>query len=219
MENKNSDPIAGEVENRLEDLFGEHGENPRIKNNSTDSKDHPIKELKGYILSIDWEISDEILNALIGEIAILEQTYQDDKDLVLFLQLLGSVGKYIKKRKVNAHPGAIKLLNSVFNSMEQVILAKDITEEEKRQTLLVQVEEFKKLKEQIALKKTETETKPAAIPQEELKQSEEVADKPSVDLSRMTPQEALSHILTEVKHVIREEFKALREELKRSHGS
>ncbi len=215
MENKNNGHVAGEVENRLEDLLGGGEDNPGAGENSGNPEELPINNLKAYIFSIDWEISDEVLNALIGEIGSLEETYKKDKDLVLFLQLLGSVGRYIKKRKVNAHPGAIKLLNSVFNSLEQVILAKDITEEEKRQTLLVQVEEFKKLKEQIALKKADSKKIKDEVAPADFKPPEDPGDVSPIDIDSLTPQEALSHILTEVKHVIRAEFKALREELKR----
>ena len=165
------------------------------------------------------------------EIDRLKVTYKDDKNLLLFLHLLGSVGKYIKKRKVNAHPGAIKLLNSVYNSLEHVLLSKDISEEDKRQALLAQVEEFKKLKEQIALRKADGPEKKKVKPPEDVKPvvaakvkdkivqvepqpSEETRAKLPLDISNMTPQEALAYVLTEVKHIIRAEFKALKEELK-----
>lgn len=230
---KKEDALAEEVQSRLKDLFGEKEEAPtsmedeRISvpmeeeetpasgENSVAPEDSPITGLKTAILSIDWEISDELLNVLIEEIDKLENRYKDDKDLLLFLQLLGSVGKYIKKRKVNAHPGAIKVLNSVYNSLEEVLVSESITEAEKREKLLVQVEEFKKLKEKIALKKTDTPKKKDAAVQAERRPTEETREESSEDMSSMTPQEALAYALSEIRQVIRDEFKALKGELKK----
>jgi len=230
---KKEDALAEEVQSRLKDLFGEKEEastsmenekisvpmeaeeTPASGEASVVPEDSPIRGLKTAILSIDWEISDELLNVLIEEIGKLENRYKDDKDLLLFLQLLGSVGKYIKKRKVNAHPGAIKVLNSVYNSLEEVLVSESITGAEKREKLLVQVEEFKKLKEQIALKKTDTPKKKDAAVQAERRPTEGIREESSEDMSSMTPQEALAYALSEIRQVIRDEFKALKEELKK----
>jgi hypothetical protein len=229
---KKDDSLTEEVQSRLKDLFGEKEEAPtsmedeRISapmeeeetpasgEDSVSPEDSPIRGLKTTILSIDWEISDELLNALIEEIEKLEDRYKDDKDLLLFLQLLGSVGKYIQKRKVNAHPGAINLLNSVYNSLEEVLLSESITEAEKREKLLVQVEEFKKLKGQIALKKPDTPKKKDEAPDEH-RPTEETREGLPKDMSHLTTQEALVYVLSEIKQVIRDEFKALKAELKK----
>ena len=143
MNSQNDSTVAGEVEDRLKDLFGESEESPAIAEKSdSPEEDSTIRKLKSTILSIDWEISDEVLDNLIKEISNLENTYKDDKNLLVFFQLLGTVGKYVKSTKANAHPGAIRLLNSVYNSLEIVILSKGITAAEKRKILHVQVEEF-----------------------------------------------------------------------------
>ena len=53
------------------------------------------------------------------------------------IKLLSSVGKYIKVNKGKAHPDAIKVLNSVFTSLEKVLLSKDIAEGEREKILLI----------------------------------------------------------------------------------
>lgn len=228
MNSQNDRTVAGEVEDRLKDLFGEREESPAIAGESdSPEEDSPIRKLKSTILSIDWEISDDVLDKLIKEIGVLENTYKDDKNLLVFFQLLGSVGKYVKSTKANAHPGAIRLLNSVYNSMEIVILSKGITTAEKRKILHVQVEQFKKLKAQIALRKAEMAKKKEVIPSEikpAIDEKEEdvvvqvepevITEKLSPDINRMTPQETVAYVLAEVKQLIRAEFKALRDELK-----
>ena len=235
MDDKNEGTVTDEVQSRLDDLFGEGGKASVSIEDSAVPEDFPLSNLKAIVLSVDWEIDDEVMDRLVEEIGKLETVYNYDKTLLSFFRLLGSVGKYIKTRKADAHPDSIKLLNSAYNSLEKVLLSKDITPAEKKQILLLQVTEFKKLKEQIGLKKAEmakakeVETPKETIPvieeqekgvfvhaeggppeepeetQEELMQSE---------MSRMTPQEALAYVLTELKQVIRAEFKALNENLK-----
>ena len=112
-------------------------------------EDSPIRELKSTILSIDWEITDEIMTKLTEQIGRSRDAYKNDKAIVLFLQLLDSVGKYIKTNKANTHPDAIKLLNSVYTSLEKVALSKGISSAEKEKTLLFEVKRFKKLKEKM----------------------------------------------------------------------
>ena len=222
MDNRSHGNVTDEVESRLADLFGESEENPAFMEDSSIPEDFPLKGLKTTLLSVDWEISDEVMTTLVEEIAKLEDTYNDDKTLLLFLRLLGSVGKYIKANKANTHPGAIKLLNSVYNSLESVLLSEEITDEEKRQTLLVQVKEFKKLKEQIALQKADALKEREAKPPEEIKtvvgeQEEDAAiveESRPPDMSRMPPHEAFVYALEEIKQVINAEFRALRAELK-----
>ncbi len=228
MNSQNDRTVAGEVEDRLKDLFGESEESPAIAGKSdSPEEDSPIRKLKSTVLSIDWEISDDVLDKLIKEIVELENTYKDDKNLLVFFQLLGSVGKYVKSTKANAHPGAIRLLNSVYNSLEIVILSKGITTAEKRKILHVQVEQFKKLKEKIALRKVEMAKKKEVIPPEikpAIEEKEEdvvvqvepevIAEKLPPDISHMTPQETVAYVLAEVKQLIRAEFKALRDDLK-----
>jgi len=235
MDDKNEGTVTDEVQSRLDDLFGEGGKASVSIEDSAVPEDFPLSNLKAIVLSVDWEIDDEVMDRFVEEIGKLETVYNYDKTLLSFFRLLGSVGKYIKTRKADAHPDSIKLLNSAYNSLEKVLLSKDITPAEKKQILLLQVTEFKKLKEQIGLKKAEmakakeVETPKETIPvieeqekgvfvhaeggppeepeetQEELMQSE---------MSRMTPQEALAYVLTELKQVIRAEFKALNENLK-----
>lgn len=224
MDNKNDGTLTDEVQSRLDDLFGEGGKASVSIEDSAVPEDFPLSNLKAIVLSVDWEIDDEVMARLVEEIGKLETVYNYDKTLLSFFRLLGSVGKYIKTRKVDAHPDSIKLLNSAYNSLEKVLLSKDITPAEKKQILLLQVTEFKKLKEQIDLRKadmakakeveTPKETKPVIAeggPEEPAETEEELLRS---EMSRMTPQEALAYVLTELKQVIRAEFKALNENLK-----
>ena len=228
MGNKNDSTITDEVEDRLAYLFGESKKAPASKEADGDPEGSPLRDLKASVLSIDWEISDDIMTSFIKEIGRLKDTYKDDRVLLLFLRLLGSVGKYIRAKKANTHPGAIELFNSVYNGLENVLLSKGITQAEKNQALLVQVEKFRELKEQIASKKAGADRKIEVKQPEKTEpvveeEGKYLGDKPEKEISEelprsdvvpMIPYEAFTHALEEIKEVIKAEFQALRTQLK-----
>ena len=234
MDNKAGGSITEKIKDRLAGFLGGREDAAAFSNGSKGYEDSPLNGLKATILSMDWEISDEIFEALIEETNRLEKKYENDKEILLFLQLLRSAGKYIKKRKAEAHPGAVSFLNSVYVSLEQVVLSDDISLEEKRQKLLDRVEEFKKLKEQVALQKRDAAISDGAIPSGETKHvlveeedepvgigtgpPEKIKSDLSKDIGGMIPPEALDHILTEIRRIIKSEFVALKEELKKQDG-
>ena len=128
----------------------------------TTGDDPSITALKAIVLEIDWEISDATMTELILQTERLKTTFRKDKIRYLFLQLLGSVGKYIKIKKATAHPAAIQLLNSVYESLEDVFLTTDMREDEKKSRLLAQVDKFNQLKALIARRRRSSDTAEAA---------------------------------------------------------
>lgn len=232
MIEKKDGAVANEVERRLDDLFGESGESLLSVEYSSDLEGSPLGELKAIVLSIDWEITDEVMTKLIQQTDRLKNIYGDDKILLLFLQLLGSTGKYIKANKAKAHPEAANVLNSAYTGLEKVVLSKGITEAERKKILFAEVKRFKKLKEKIALRKAEKareieigpvqEIRPEIVEHEEDADVQEESRPPAEakeellpsEVKGMPPHEAFVYALEEIKQVIKSEFKALRAELK-----
>jgi hypothetical protein len=232
--------ITGEVEKRLNDLFNEDNDVSAPEEITEDIKDSPLLRLKEIVLSIDWEITDDVMTSMISEVEELKTRYDDDRIIVLFLELLASVGRYIKKNKANSHPDAIKLLNSIYRSLEKIVSYDAISESEKKKTLFTQINRFKKLKQKIALKKKEMEQEkrfkppepPAisegvsptipltqgespVISQESLSPSvSEQAEEPHINFKGMAPHEAFAYALEEIRKLIKAEFQALKAELK-----
>ena len=232
MDNKSDGVVVDEVEERLEDLFREDNGSMEFLDDNGTIEDTSLRGLKAIILSIDWEITDEMMTRLIEQIDRLKKMYKDDKVLVLFLQLLDSVGRYIKANKASSHPDATKTLNSVYNRLEKVVLSKDMIESERKKILLAEINRFKRLKEDIALRKArlikeekakaqketsaivEEKERYAAI-QEPGRPSDETSEESlSSDMSQIPPHEAFTYALEEIKHVIKAEFRALKAELK-----
>jgi len=187
------------------------------------SADSPLLNLHATILSLDWEITDTTLNRLIEEIDRLKVVYQNDKLPFMFLQLLGSIGKYISVKKVKAHPDSIKMLHSVYAGFEKV-LRPDVSNHEKKKILSNEVRQFKSLKQRIR------RTKPApdaAVPQADTT-SPAVPSEPliSVPSSAVTPPSGqgvgpvdMDAMLTEIRKMIRSEFNAFKTELRAMLGS
>ncbi len=185
--------------------------------------DSPIKELKSVVLSLEWEITDQVMQRLTEEISNLEEVYKVDKIVVAFLQLLGSLGKYIQKKKADAHPESISLLNSVYDHLEKAILDEGLSDSDKKKLLIGEVNKYKQLKENISktpAKKSKVEPPPVHAPEpvvtEPVLSPAEDDDEPitSVDEVVFSNKEVIVQALNEINKTIKSEFEALREEIR-----
>lgn len=148
-----------EIDNRLNDFFeSDAGASGSASAENARNEDQlRIEELKSVVLSLEWEITDQVMQKLGEEISKLEDFYRDDKIVVAFLQLLGSLGKYIRKKRAEAHPDSITLLQSVYENLEKIVRSSDMSEADKKKMLVVQVNNYKKLKDEIIVSRpTET---------------------------------------------------------------
>ena len=187
--------------------------------------DYPLAELKNLVLSIDWEITDEALANLLDEIDSLKKTYKQEKIVSMFLQLLASLGQYIKTNRGNAHPKTFKILNSVFSRLEDVILADNITEAEKKKMLRAEMQKYKQLRHKVSQKKAATAGRkvvPAAAKPERpvlvtADQRVERRDKvEALSANAGAPSaEVLTAAVKELKQFIHSEINALKQELKK----
>ena len=230
---RDEDNFRSQVEDRLDHLFQE--DSPEATDEQVGLVEHPLKNLKAVLLSIDWEITDSTMDSLLNEIKNVEYVYSEDKILLTFLQLLGSIGRYVKANKGRAHPEATRVINSVYEALEKVALTEGMTRPEKERMLLEEVAKFKKLKELVVRRKAEKKEpavlevapappapspapppEPERIPTKEIPAREELHAEPRTEarFAGMSPHEAFAYALEEIKEVIRAEFKALRAEIK-----
>ena len=156
---KEIDTMSSELENRLDDLFGENDIQLPDAQDKNAKEHYPLAELKNLILSIDWEITEEVLDNLLQQLKDLQLTYEHDKIVTTFLQILSSLGNYIKTHRAKAHPKTFKILNSVFASLDKVVLSKDMTEPAKKKILRGEMTRYKELRAQIAKSKSAAATR------------------------------------------------------------
>ncbi|MCK5687370.1 hypothetical protein KAJ27_24765 [bacterium] len=139
-----------------EDLTADMDDNESFSLESVDlfefqgEEDSPIARLKTIILSIDWEITDDILCQLEDELVDLSDIWADDKIKQIYIQGLRKIGKYIYREKANAHPDSIKLLITFFHNLEKISSSEEaMSEEEQKKLLLQDVKKFDRLKSHI----------------------------------------------------------------------
>ena len=182
VDQKEVDTIDSELDSRLDDIFGENDiqlldapdENPKDR--------YPLAELKNLILSIDWEITDEVLDNLLQQLKNLRITYEHDKIVVTFLQILKSLGNYIRTHRAKAHPKTFKILNSVFSSLDKIVISGDMSESAKKKILRAEMNQYKELRTQIAKSKgaaAKDQVAPVTTQKSEVKdKKEEIAVRP-----------------------------------------
>lgn len=224
--------IGAEVSNRLDELFGDEerpgtasAEKAAVRKpgpqkvaesaGNAANEDSPIKNLKAIVFGIDWEITDETMTSFLKEVRRLEQQYQNDKILAMFLKLHDSIGKYIKAKKAKAHPDAIKFVTSVFKNFEKVLLTSGMPEIQKKKLLSGEVQKFKDFRERVMTREKAMGSGEPAIVEtiEPQPRPAAAAVKPKL-AEALNNREALEYIVEELKKTIKAEFHTIRQILK-----
>lgn len=188
-----------------------------------------ISDLKEVVMSLEWEISDQVMETLGNEVDKLKKHFRNNKIVVAFLQLIDSLGKYIQKKKADAHPESITLLNSVYDNLEQVLLSDDLSEAAKKKILVAEVNKYKELKEVLKHEKDVRRPSPPPPPKRKSDEEEDDAEAEKIDLGMpaLRPPEPdrntggpgvsadteLVRVLQEIHQTIKTEFRALRKDL------
>jgi hypothetical protein len=239
VDSKDVDTLSSELESRLDDLFSEpNGADPDAGDMDAAAY-YPLAELKNLILSIDWEITDDVLEKFLQQLRDLKLTYKHDKIVLTFLQILNSLGNYIQTNRAKSHPKTFKTLNSVFSSLDKVVLTRDMAETTKKKILRAEMNSYKELRTQIsqgtatarskAKAKAEksgiakaTEDQPGTLTGPSVQSTEaeilespviEHGQEPDVGTLREPSIESLAEAVEEIKKYIHDEISALKKEI------
>ena len=221
-EPNDADNLNSGLDNRLDDLFAENDTPLLDKETGNASEHYPLSELKNLIFSLDWEITDEVLEKLLQQIKDLNMTYGHDKIVLTFLQILNAVGVYIKTNRAKAHPSSFKTLNTVFSSLDKVVLSKNMSDSDKKKILSTEMNRYKKLRTLVAQSKAEKEKhkilrqEPGGAVPESFFQIPNGAEGKLPDTEQWPDffTEALNKAVEEIKQHIQAEINALKAELK-----
>ena len=222
VEPNDVDKLNPELENRLDELIDENDAALPDNEDHDVSEYYPLSELKNLILSIDWEITDEVLGKLLQQIKDLNMTYEHDKIVLPFLQILNALGVYIKKNRAEAHPKTFKTLNLVFSSLDKVVLSKDMVEADKEKILSTEKNRYNKLRIQVAQSKAEKKKNKIKRQEPGISAPESFFQTPSTGKEGFSNTEqfqdyfaeALSKAVEEIKQYIHTEVEALKAEIK-----
>ncbi len=109
----------------------------------------PLTRLKELVLSIDWEISNDVLSEFTRELNRLKGIWAGEKVNLIYVQAMEKLVRYVYVEKGDAHPGALQLLSHLYGNLERVISSTTLGEAEKKELLKNDVSRFALLKEQI----------------------------------------------------------------------
>ncbi len=109
-----------------------------------------FEQLKSSVLDLDWEITDESLVKFDQQIKTLRSAWPDQRILLVYLQILGAIGHYVKAAKDRAHPASIKLLTDVFHGLESAVAEPDLSESDKAGLVSEFVTRYNTLKGEIS---------------------------------------------------------------------
>lgn len=213
------DKLSTELENRLDELFRENGPAPtdspaRKAKQSPEgpgpaasmarkAKESPLAELKKIVLSIDWEITPEALDSFLDQVRLLNEVYQRDKVITMFLQVLGSLGHYIKSSRSQVHPSTFNVLNSVFARLDEVVSTPKMPEAARRKLLQAEMNAYQDLRGKIMRRR------PAAPAAKPARAVDARTEAPAPTSGVVTP-EMLARAVAELKELIRTEIDSLK---------
>lgn len=242
MENtEQKDVTPEELEKRLDEIFGGEDNETRASEERNQSL---LSNMDSLMLTLDWEISDETMGSFLSEVASLKSSLSQDRLLASFLKILQSLGKYIQKRKGQTHPEAFTLLQSVYADFKNAVESEEIPAKQKKELLLKDIEKYNALKSKISETKSGRKNEPEGTSANdsgpERQQASETTGTDKVEASQedesaaksqeaehaeaeLNPQsehlpaladKSLIEAIEELKEVIRDEFRKLREDLK-----
>ncbi len=144
----------------------------------------PLKDMKSIILSIEWEIHDDILAQLEEEINKLYLMYTGDRIIQGFLRILRFLGRYVRVRGVHSSQDSINLLLFVYDHLENVMISEGMTESKKHDILVENIRKYKAWVENTDIESRKETPVPQAVV-EEVKPASAVMelweDKPAID--------------------------------------
>lgn len=159
--------MAEELDNRLDELFGEEDPAgaapaakaapaaPQPKKNrapatpQSAASDSPLKELSAIILSLDWEISEQNMTSLVKESARLQKQYASDQAVSTLLKLLYTAGDYVRRKLASAHPDSIQFIHAVYQGIDAVVCDPDLSPADRKLVLSQSLNGFNSLKTKI----------------------------------------------------------------------
>ncbi len=201
------DTLSSELESRLDDLFREDGP-PAVPATPVMTQDNPLGELKKTVLSIDWEITPETIDSFQDHIRLLKEAFQRDKIISMLLQILGSLGQYIKTSRNNVHPSTFTVLNSVFARLEEIVTSPTMPAPVRKKLLQAEMTGYQELRDKILKRRASVQPSPAG-------KASVPAPAPAAPApGAAAPPETLAQAIEELKAFIRSELKALKEELR-----
>ncbi len=117
-----------------------------------------LLELKQVIGSMKSQIKGDVVDTFQQQLSIIENQYAEKSEIISVIKMMQSMGRYLGSKKNNAHEDTVPLLESIANSLEELVRNPDLTKEQINQILSGCIENYKSLKNKIAFQPIVTVT-------------------------------------------------------------
>lgn len=156
MADQTKNTIVSELDERLDSLFGEDVGDQEMEEGS------PLEGLKSLVMTIDWEISESTLGALLEELNSLRTRYADNKPVSILLKMLTSLSSYVQKHKADSHHESIQLFHSVAKDLTSIVEDPRMDPRTRNAIVKKDIDRFQGLKSEIvSAKKDEKVSSPS----------------------------------------------------------
>jgi hypothetical protein len=153
----NFNNFAIEVEKRLDEIFAEDTRNfKKEKKIDKNLVIHPLYNLKKTVLSMEWEITDELIMKYLEQLNHFKKILIKDKYVSVLIKLQCVLGNFIKTYKGDAHPFAFTMLRTNFISLNKIVSAKNMSREDKQKIIGKEIKRYNKLRMLVKAKKSDS---------------------------------------------------------------
>lgn len=105
-----------------------------------------LLDIHAAILELDWEVSDEGLNRMADQLAILKDQFADNRYIQIVIRGLSTLNTYINEERARTHPEAFSLLHHFFEALETLVDDKNLDEDKTQKILISCVNRLNNLK-------------------------------------------------------------------------
>jgi len=225
--------FVSEIEKSFSAIFGDDDKNKNYDKSLGDLSlpassglHEPLKNMKSIVLSVKWEINDQILAQLENEVNKLDLLYTGDRIIQGFLRILRFVGRYVRVRGVSSNQDAVNLLLSVYDHLEKVMVSEGMTEAKKHIFLTDSIKQYRSwventdLNDQIETQAPEANVQDILIPIQPTPIDEmpplrdENVERAIAAMKDLPPHEAFAYALDEMKKTFQAELDAMKKEIR-----
>ncbi len=206
------DTITFDVGKRLEELFGLAQEKDELgREAKTREYAFLFERLNGIVECIDEELTDYLTGKFRDCIESLKDATREDKVLFMFVRLVNSVGEYIAANGLQRDDEALGLLTDFSRRACEAAFSNSLSLKDKKRILYNEIMRYKHFKDKGKNSDDSSPLGKAEVEEETI--SERTNGNEFEYLEQMTPHEAFTVALAEIKNILQAEFRALRTEL------
>ena len=154
MTDFNEQRFSVEIVKRLDEIFSDE---TKIKKSAKKTNKmmciNSLYNLRILLLSIEWEITDDILSKYLNETIQLQRLFQNNRYLKRLLQIQYFYGRFIKTYPNRIPLKTYKILYTLYNCMNNILANKKLSDFEKKKIVEQEIHRYKNFRKYLTNKK------------------------------------------------------------------